>query len=146
MLCSLTVGLCALTAAPEMVAEARGARYGNIRVLGNSDTPDRIILNQREGIQPGAKVSAADVRAFRKRLAALGAFRTAPTVVLLVNELDGALLDVRIHVEERPENWFIFHLWRTFRGGIETVARLDLWPLVIEAGCFRRRWLEETAP
>jgi Surface antigen variable number repeat len=146
MLHLLAVGFVALVPTPEVFAEARGARYGTIRIVGNADTPDRIILKQLGGIAPGAKVSAAQLRAARKRLAALGAFRESPTVLLLVNEFDSALVDLRIAVEEQPGNWFTFGLWRTFRGGIETVARLDLWPLVIEAGYLRRRWLEEIAP
>jgi hypothetical protein len=145
MLCVLTVGLGALGSAPEMVAEARGARYGLIVITGNADTHDRVVLNQLGEIRPGAKVSVAQLRAARKRLAALDAFRTPPTVDLLVNELDGALIDIRIHVEERPGNWFAVGLWRTFRGGIETLARLDPLPLAIEAGGFRRRWLEAIA-
>jgi hypothetical protein len=142
MLCSLTVGLCALTAAPEMVAEARGARYARIRVSGHADTPDRIILKQLGGITPGAKVSAADVRALRKRLAALGAFRTAPNVMLIVNELDDTLIDLWIHVEERPGNWFTFGLWSLCDHGIEAVKNFDRRPFLDEWAWFRYRWRE----
>jgi|GEM_PF-6395989 len=143
MLCSLTVGLCALTAAPEMVAEARGARYGAISITGNTDTHKRIILKQLGEIRPGVRVSATDIRAVRKRLAALGAFRTPPAVMLYVNEFDGALINLWIHVEERPGNWFTFGLWSLCDHGIEAVKNFDQRPFLDEWAWFGYRWREE---
>jgi hypothetical protein len=141
----LAVGFVALVPTPEVFAEARGARYGTIRIVGNADTPDRIILKQLGGITPGAKVSAAQLRAARKRLAALGAFREPPTVLLLVNDFDGAFLELWVAVVERPGNWFAFGLWSLFERAPVALVTLDPEPLLTELALFRYRWLEATA-
>lgn len=139
----LSIGLVALVPTPDVFAEVSGARYGSIKIVGNTDTPDRVILNQLGGIAPGAKVSAADLRTLRKRLAALN---TTPTVLLLVSEFDSAFLDLWIAVVEQPGNWFAFGLWGLFETAPIALVTLDPELFRTEWAWFRARWQKATAP
>ncbi len=100
-------------------------RVGRILVVGNTDTPDRVILNRLVGLAPGRKASPATLRRAEGRLRAIGVFKsnpwrgTGPTVEVFPNELDNEYFDVLIRVVERPGNWVPFSLAEVIRAYLQ---------------------------
>ncbi len=100
-------------------------RVGRILVVGNTDTPDRVILNRLVGLAPGGKGTPATLRQAEGRLRGIGAFKsnpwrgTGPTVQVFPNELGSEFLDVVIRVEERSGNWVPFALAEVIRAYLQ---------------------------
>lgn len=88
-------------------------RVGRIVIEGNTDTPDRVIL-EHVPLRPGQRLRYADLIAARDGLRKCGHFRVnpwrdvGPTVEALPNELDNQFRDVRIRIQEKPLNWLRF--------------------------------------
>ena len=105
-------------------------RIGHIFIIGNTVTPDRIILGILQ-VHPGQKLDPAKLREAQARLRASGLFRnnpwrgTGPTVQSVESDFKG-YCNVVIWIEERDESWLLFavleffehksgfdHLWDT---------------------------------
>ncbi len=114
-------------------------RVGRILVLGNSDTPDWMILWQLD-LRPGQVLDYGKVEVARKRLTNLGLFDAAqpPSVEVSPNELDDTFKDIHICIKERPWNWLIFTAAETFFG----VGTLDAYLLWSAALRVRQKYLE----
>jgi hypothetical protein len=86
---------------------------GRVIIDGNTDTPDRVILNCID-FRPGQKTTRAVLRQAGKRIRATGVFKSNPwrgvgvTVNVLPNELDSDYFDILIRVQERPGNYLAF--------------------------------------
>lgn len=117
----LVAGIClaAVVAEPEFRGATRGDRYGRVIVVGNTDTPDRVILGCL-GVHPGQRIRFGDLSDARARLGACGVFRSnpwrgeGPTVELLPNEFDSEFWDIQVVIRERPGNWFVFGVEEMF--------------------------------
>jgi outer membrane protein assembly factor BamA len=92
-----------------------GSRVGRIIIEGNTETPDRAILELLSA-RPGAVLRAEDLVATRERLRKCGFFLVnpwrgiGPTVQMLPNELGDTFVDIRIRVNERPGNWLRYEV------------------------------------
>ena len=64
MLLALTVGLTIL-AQPEYLAPVLGKRCGRIIITGNTDTPDRVILEHLD-MRPGQKIMFGQLQTARR--------------------------------------------------------------------------------
>jgi Surface antigen variable number repeat len=139
----LAVSLAVLTlfADVEMRAPLIGGRCGRIVIQGNTDTPDRVVLNLID-IRPGQRILPGMVAESRARIRASGAFKanpwrgTGPVVELLPNEFDGTFYDLSITIEERPANWFVFGVLETVGAAknLDPERGLDeLWRLALRA-------------
>src|SRR5262245_22220665 len=122
--------LLALAGDLEFTAPLTGARYGRIIIEGNTDTPDRVILD-RTAFRPGKRIGFGEACAARESLRACGVFKSnpwrgeGPTVQLLRNELDDTYLDVLVRIEERPGNWIAFGLAELLESGVLAAVTLD---------------------
>jgi hypothetical protein len=107
----LAIAIAAACAGFQCPVQALGeSRVGRIIIEGNTDTPDRAIL-ECLSFRPGSKLRSADLLAAQDRIRKCGFFPVnpwlgvGPTVQVLQNELDEVFLDIRIRVNERPGNW-----------------------------------------
>jgi hypothetical protein len=113
MLATVLAVVCA--GAPFQVQALGGTRVGRIIIEGNTETPDRVVLELLP-MRPGMKLSSADLLAARDRLHKCGFFPVnpwrglGPVVQLLPTELDDTFVDVRIRVTERPGNWLRYEV------------------------------------
>jgi hypothetical protein len=127
---------------PEFRGPVSGARYGRIIIEGNTDTPDRVILEHLD-MRPGQKILFGQLQTARNRLYDCGAFMTnpwrdtGPTVVLLTNDLDEQFLDVLVRVEERPGNWLAFGMLELVEAMIilDPEYALDRWEWITQRAC-----------
>lgn len=78
-------------------------RVGQVIIVGNTETPERIIRAPLE-LYPGNLASRADVRQAEARLRQLPWFRAGATVRLLDPEGGREYLDILVHVQEREWN------------------------------------------
>jgi hypothetical protein len=81
-------------------------RIGQIFIVGNTATPEWVILRQLP-LFPGGKLDAADLIMGERNLERLGLFRR-PTVKILDPEKEQEYKDILVSIEEKPWNWLIF--------------------------------------
>lgn len=130
MCLSVVVGMAALVAAPELLAPALGARWGRIIIEGNTDTPDRVVLDLLD-FRPGQRIGVGSVQEARRRLRACNSFQynpwrgVGPVVELVPNEFDSLFWDVRIRVVDRPGSWIGYSLSALFRAAAYAVVHRD---------------------
>jgi hypothetical protein len=113
-LLSLLALILAVLGRPAVASAQRGNqsfRVGEIRILGNTHTPERIIRSEID-FYPGQLATAANLRNAEKRLTRLGLFvvdparEVRPTVVAreLVHP-ESETFDIEIRVQEAPTNF-----------------------------------------
>ncbi len=109
------IALAFLRVGPEEFAEASVSRYGRIIIVGNTATPDRVIMHM-VGLRPGQIMKVADLRTARARIEKSGLFKTdpKPRIELLSNEFDNRFRDVLIQIGERPVNRYLFFVLDSF--------------------------------
>ena len=145
------VALLALAGDLEFTAPLTSARYGRIIIEGNTDTPDRVILD-RTAFQPGKRIAFGEVGAARESLRACGVFKSnpwrgeGPTVQFLRNELGDTYLDVFVRIEERPGNWIAFGLAELLESGVLAAVTLDSDPFLRDLSWFGRRAAQQLRP
>jgi hypothetical protein len=102
--------ICVQFSSPEYKAEAASCRYGRVIVEGNRYTPNSVIMALIK-LHPGRILLASDIHSARRRLRASLLFRQdrAPTVRLEPDGLDTTFVDVRVMVQDRPVNAYLFH-------------------------------------
>ena len=100
-------------------------RVGRLMVVGNTDTPDWVILDRCVGLAPGRKTTGTVLRKAELQLRKIGVFKsnpwrgTGPTVEAFPNELDNEYVDVVISVEEQSGNWVPFALARVIQAYLQ---------------------------
>lgn len=82
---------------------------GQIFILGNTVTPDSIILEQLP-LWSGGEFTLSDLRSAERNLARLNLFEAnpAPLVRILDREDDSKYKDIRVDVSERPFNVYFW--------------------------------------
>lgn len=105
----LLIGITWLLNNPELLAVVNGARYGELKVIGNTDTPRRVILSMID-IQPGQRIELGKRRPALKKLRECSTLRCDPGKgELPAIEFDpnpgSVYLDVVIKVYDTPGTW-----------------------------------------
>jgi hypothetical protein len=87
------------------------ARVGQIFIIGNTATPDSVILRQVP-LYPGRILTRADLRSAERNLARLKIFKAdpAPRVRIIDREGDSTYKDIRVDVSERDINLYFWPL------------------------------------
>lgn len=89
-------------------------RVGRVIIVGNTDTPDWVIL-PRVALRPGQVLDYTQVAAARDRLRRSGLFSES-SIEVVPNEFDRGFKDMLVRVEERPGNWLRFAALNTAVG------------------------------
>jgi outer membrane protein insertion porin family len=106
-----------------LVEEKPQAFVGEIRIVGNTRTRDRVILDELE-VFPGQVLSYPDLRASEKNLAKRGIFKTSPdgtvhpTVTVPDEDSDNPYKTVLVQVEEDNTGSFIIGVGVTSDAGL----------------------------
>jgi outer membrane protein assembly complex protein YaeT len=96
------------------VQERPPAKVGNIIIVGNTVTKDRVILNALEGVYPGGDLQPPNLRLSERNLARLNIFETKPeagerpTITVIDPDSDAQYKDIMISVKEQPTGSLIF--------------------------------------
>jgi hypothetical protein len=95
-------------AAPPESADARVEyRIGQIFIIGNTETPQHILLDLLE-LYPGTKVSLADLRKAESRLCRWRVWGKVEITVLPPDRATSEFHDIRVDIEEQEWNWLLF--------------------------------------
>ena len=127
----LILGIAGLFVDPEFCGVVRGARYAEIHIVGNTDTPRRAIVSMLD-IEPGAKIELGKLQAAEKRLRECPTIQTnlkkgiVPTVELEPNK-ESQYWDVIIRVTDTPGSWLGYELVDLTRYSIQAVIFRDRW-------------------
>ena len=130
----LLIGITWLMNNPELLAVVNGARYGELKVIGNTDTPRRVILSMLDA-EPGGRVHLGRFRPALKKLRDCPTLRTDPGMGHMPNiefeAISGSVyMDVVIQVYDTPGTWLGYEvvdvcryaarafLFRDWRAGI----------------------------
>lgn len=128
MCLSLILGI-GLFVDPEFCGVVRGARYGEIHIQGNTDTPRRVIVPLLD-IEPGAKITLGTLQAAEKRLRECPTLQTdlkkgiAPTIELEPNK-ESEYWDVLIRVLDTRGCWLGYELVDLGRYTIQAIIFRD---------------------
>jgi hypothetical protein len=99
-------------------------RVGNVFIIGNTLSPDSIILRAIH-LSPGEEFTLADLRSAERNLARLKIFKDdpAPLVRIIDREGDSTYKDIRVDVSERDGNVYFWAMEESLEFTATWVAR-----------------------